>query len=121
MLPAYNQPMQMAPQGQAPAAAGGKPERKNQTHLKGKNVHLRDPEEVDFRAKYEKVSTPSGGALDKLGMNAFATKKRHPFIWCCDNCLHKGFTRTYVVRYCYLKEIIYSIITGIIFSAATGK
>ena len=81
-------------------------------------MHLRDPQVVDFRAKYEKVAGPSGGALDKMGLNAFSTLKRHPFIWCCDNCLHKGFTRTYVIKYCFLKEIIYCVLIGIIASAA---
>jgi len=77
--------------------------------LKGVKVHLRKPLEVETRASFSKeanVGPVAGGLMPKLGLAPFNTRKRHPFIWCCDNCLHKGWTRTYVLKFCFLPFIV---------------
>ena len=50
--------------------------------------------------------------------STFLTKKRAPFVYPCERCLHIGFTRTYRLKKCFINEIILYSIMNIIFYAA---
>ena len=105
-------PVGYAPQQQQPAkmaatgVRGGPP--KDESQLKGKNVHKRAPLKVKTIGSYSKFSAPG------LPNQTFSTKKRHPFIWPCDTCLHRGFTRTYVAKINWLKQIIMNTLAMVI-------
>lgn len=48
------------------------------------------------------------------GQGPFVTKRRAPFKFPCERCLHYGFTRTYASTQCYFREIMATVIIWII-------
>ena len=92
---------------------------KNDDKLVGKDVHLRAPLKTNTIGSYQKKNTGSSGSVNPFTAifmkdMTFGTKKRHPFVWPCDTCLHRGFTRTYVIRNNFYKEILANLFVAII-------
>ena len=97
--------------------------------LKGVPMHIYTDVQTKSSGKYSykmNVDPKSRvGKFKKLNMfcrdKTFKTKRRAPFEYPCEQCLHIGYTRTYRVQVCWINELVSYTILFIVFEIASQK
>ena len=89
------------------------------------NKTPKDPKKGRNSYKLKLDPKAKSASYKKKGIfrSTFFTHKRAPFINPCEQCLFYGYTRTYKIKFCYTKEIIFAsllMLIGIILLAAVG-